>query len=1266
MRCDAMQSSDDGGRKVGGAMDKENLATLGLHGSQHHQHQQQPEQQPLREKNGGRQPAVLEKQVAVQQQHGENDENAATIDLRELARECEFAIKVLEKKDADWSDRGSALQRLGKAAERGAAKYDEFLECLIRLRDPLLNQIKELRSVIVKEACSTFAALAAAYQTEGIASGTMKWPPRFSSLAYAVVEACLKQTCVSIKVISEAADSCIRAIISSAAPLGVGKILSRVCEGCSDKAVHHRLVCVEYIDLALRRWPSMSKTAGNRRMAEVRAAVKSAINDADDAVRRAARACYWVLRARSPEIAEQIMAGLDAASQRRLRDVQTDVQLERGDDFRVRARSSPRDSFVPASNIPGNVLAAAHSPLETPSESGSEADAGSFRSDMMMSFKTSDDLAVETGANDGSRGASARRPISPAVRQRAPLSLHHQQQQQQQQQQQRPQQQVSPPAAPNAANSRAAGRPLRAGPQRVHRAPAAAENMGETQPSPPLRTRETRTYQPGDYAETGGASTASLAGRATRTSATAQAGARRVGGAQRIATRPIRAGPTAGQAATASNAADGRTALGSAMRVEPGPSNATARSTGSAAVTASHDVLGNPKTLSSAAAANYASSVQDAGAEATPASLNANLRELESNPHWSARKDAVDAIMNALIESPNGFSSAFAAKLIPALCNKAADERRHHKVAQEVLKCICLMLPKHAKEFSDYLKQLLPALLAGTKDGKLPIRRFSGEAMDLCLSNFPHDQLAAMLSELCKQKGDSKRLAAMSYLQKVIPTTRAFFANSLHVYQIVRRVDRSLSSRNLEMRKAATSVLVAVYRYDSNLFLGELCSSEMPSDVRERAVKAGKDSIQGFESALRAHEDAPRIAPAQPSQHLLHQPRAPKGTFDAASLSLMNPVLSPAKSTATMETEMSGADTLVSSADAHDAGSDATAISDENATAIVEENLEIVDGGEFDVAEHETSGQTFGAASPPVSPETRAGAQTSPQVARHSPQTAQVSPQQAARRSPQQAARRSPQMDSRGSTQTATAQSTGFRDHADVELRDVMQRLQMGSASERELALQQIEAWAKDSASSHAIAWDHWAPQLAQACAGELKDPTRSVIVQAFLTVSALARFHPRGFQSSLDSMVPAILAFLRQHVDVSLVCKAKETLVHIAESVDPQRLLPIVLQFLGDPTVDAQDACIDMLRVVLRRLPTPAVLDLLTEVHPVLIESLDHEQPRVRKAATFLFVELNGLCGATVMHPYLAMLKKEKRTLVEMYVKRGLSPRLTTGPSRA
>lgn len=80
------------------------------------------------------------------------------------------------------------MQRLAGLTHGGAVEFPTFLPLLQRLRDPLAQQVADLRSSVAKEACATLTALSAAMGDA------------FEPLADTLIEVLMKSTVVTIQV----------------------------------------------------------------------------------------------------------------------------------------------------------------------------------------------------------------------------------------------------------------------------------------------------------------------------------------------------------------------------------------------------------------------------------------------------------------------------------------------------------------------------------------------------------------------------------------------------------------------------------------------------------------------------------------------------------------------------------------------------------------------------------------------------------------------------------------------------------------------------------------------------------------------------------------------------------------------------------------------------------------------------------------------------------------------------------------------------------
>ena len=227
--------------------------------------------------------------------------------------------KIFLRKSAHWTDRLEALSKVRQLAIAGAAEHDEFVVNLAKLKDQFLIQLKDLRSAIVREACTTVSEVAFSFKRHG----SQKNHLAFISLATSMVDVCLKQAVVTIKVISKSAQECIKNIVESIGPYGSHSLLLRFVKGSQEKSSIVRHVCVEYIATALNCWPS---SVFAKRFEEVSSTIVRTLDDADELVRRSARQCFWCLEKIFKEEAQEMLDTLSAATRRRLMDAQESSQ----------------------------------------------------------------------------------------------------------------------------------------------------------------------------------------------------------------------------------------------------------------------------------------------------------------------------------------------------------------------------------------------------------------------------------------------------------------------------------------------------------------------------------------------------------------------------------------------------------------------------------------------------------------------------------------------------------------------------------------------------------------------------------------------------------------------------------------------------------------------------------------------------------------------------------------------------------------------------
>eukprot|EP00949_MAST-11_sp_MAST-11-sp1_P003517 g3517.t1 len=223
---------------------------------------------------------------------------------RELFREVSELQEVLGSKESIWSKRISAMQHLQGLLAGGAADLDGAESILRKLIDPLLVQLKELRSSVVRQACATVATLAKYLQGS------------FEAFSEILTPQLISLASVSIRVMSASAVECLKIIVASADPgKGFPRMVPRLIDGTKEKSSSTRLTSQESLLAALRSWPIDCFARFREELCYV---LESALGDAVSSVRATARQTFWAFEALFHEDASRVLESLDTATQQRL------------------------------------------------------------------------------------------------------------------------------------------------------------------------------------------------------------------------------------------------------------------------------------------------------------------------------------------------------------------------------------------------------------------------------------------------------------------------------------------------------------------------------------------------------------------------------------------------------------------------------------------------------------------------------------------------------------------------------------------------------------------------------------------------------------------------------------------------------------------------------------------------------------------------------------------------------------------------------------
>lgn len=190
----------------------------------------------------------------------------------------------------DWLQRIAAMVRLEAIALGGGPEVFEeaFTESLGKLTDVIVAQIGDRRSAVVKQVSHLLVVLARTATSA------------FEKSVEQFVAALLKTTVVTIGIIAESGNTCIRGIIEHCeAPRIVHTLTETVLKERSPKM---RGYIVEYLTLILKSW-----SLNERHIEAIGGALQKTLADADATVRSNSKACFEILSETSPAASEELL-----------------------------------------------------------------------------------------------------------------------------------------------------------------------------------------------------------------------------------------------------------------------------------------------------------------------------------------------------------------------------------------------------------------------------------------------------------------------------------------------------------------------------------------------------------------------------------------------------------------------------------------------------------------------------------------------------------------------------------------------------------------------------------------------------------------------------------------------------------------------------------------------------------------------------------------------------------------------------------------------
>ncbi|KAA8496597.1 CLIP-associated protein [Porphyridium purpureum] len=226
-----------------------------------------------------------------------------------LQRETnELASTLAGTSSAAWDGRVAAIQRIRVLVlEKNAAACKSFPVFLHELVKPLVTQISDLRSAVVKEACETTGCLA-----ETVPALMRRYAAQFLRAAFGQV---IKTT----KIMEVSGDELAQRIVASIALDATVSLVSETLEKATHKVLREH--CAAYILLVTHRQDAcdMLKTdEENEQTRAIERAILLSVRDQSALARKYGCEGYEKLLELNPSRAARIYTRLDPSTQRRL------------------------------------------------------------------------------------------------------------------------------------------------------------------------------------------------------------------------------------------------------------------------------------------------------------------------------------------------------------------------------------------------------------------------------------------------------------------------------------------------------------------------------------------------------------------------------------------------------------------------------------------------------------------------------------------------------------------------------------------------------------------------------------------------------------------------------------------------------------------------------------------------------------------------------------------------------------------------------------
>ena len=221
--------------------------------------------------------------VAAAAARAEEDDSCtlSASDARRLSADLRRHRQLLDVKN-EWSVRLKAMSGIELISrESGIGRWSEWGKELEALRPLLCDQLTDLRSSIVREACRVLVALASASRLQFEREVDVYYPLLFKGLY------------VTIRVIRDSCDECLQALTLRTAS---ARCLPALLAGCSDPHAIVREKCSSYISALLVAAAAASAAVDlsqfDSHAVDIGSAISRLVQDSDHSARAAARQLF--------------------------------------------------------------------------------------------------------------------------------------------------------------------------------------------------------------------------------------------------------------------------------------------------------------------------------------------------------------------------------------------------------------------------------------------------------------------------------------------------------------------------------------------------------------------------------------------------------------------------------------------------------------------------------------------------------------------------------------------------------------------------------------------------------------------------------------------------------------------------------------------------------------------------------------------------------------------------------------------------------------